>query len=102
MHMSLVEIALRTGVPIADLESLIRGNVPASVAERLGVPLLSLEDFLLRGFASDSVAHRLGMSMSAAEELARTVGRDGTIGIIIGLLLSSADAASRHAKLGCG
>lgn len=100
--MSLMEISLRTGVPIADIELLIRGNVTASVAERLGVPLLSLEDFVLRGFASDRVAHRLGMSMSAAEELARTVGRDGTIGILIGLLFSRADAASRHAKLGGG
>jgi len=100
--MSLMEISQLTGVPITDIESLTQGTVTASVAERLGVPLLSLEDFLLRGFASDSVAHRLGVSMSAAEELARTVGRDGTIGILIGLLLSSADAASRHANLGSG
>ena len=100
--MSLMEISLRTGVPLADIESLTRGNATAGVAERLGVPLLSLEDFLLRGFASDSLAYRLGMSMSAAEELASTVGRDGTIGIVIGLLLSSADAASRHAKLDSG
>jgi hypothetical protein len=100
--MSLMEISQRTGVPITDIEALIRGSVPASVAARLGVPMLSLEDFLLRGFASDSVAHRLGMSMSAAEELARTIGRDGTIGIVIGLLLGSADAASRRAKVGGG
>jgi hypothetical protein len=52
--------------------------------------------------ATAGVAHRLGMSMSAAEELARTVGGDGTIGIIIGLLLSSADVASRHAKVSGG
>ena len=100
--MSLMEISLRTGVPIADIESLIRGGVPISVARRLGVPLVSLEDFLLRGMATAGVAHRLGMSMSAAEELARTVGGDGTIGIIIGLLLSSADAGSRHAKVSGG
>jgi hypothetical protein len=100
--MSLMEITALTGVPIADVESLIGGTVSASVADRLGVPLLSLEDFLLRGFASDSVAHRLGISMSAAEELARTVGRDGIVGILIGLLLSSSDTASRHARSGAG
>jgi hypothetical protein len=93
--MSLMEITARTGVPSSDVESLIGGTVPASVADRLGVPLLSLEDFVLRGFASASIGHRLGISMSTAEELARTVGKEGTIGIIIGLLLS-------HAKLGSG
>jgi hypothetical protein len=100
--MSLMEITARTGVPVADVESLIGGTVSTSVADCLGVPLLSLEDFLLRGFASDSVAHRLGISMSAAEELARTVGRDGIIGVIIGLMLSTSDAASSHARLGAG
>lgn len=100
--MSLMEITARTGVPIADVESLIGGTVSLSIADRLGVPLLSLEDFVLRGFASASIGHRLGMSMSTAEELARTVGREGTIGLIIGLLLSTADSASRHAKLGSG
>ena len=100
--MSLMEISQRTGVPVGDIESLTQGTVPASIAARLGVPLLSLEDFVLRGFANASIGHRLGMSMSTAEELARTVGREGTVGIIIGLLLSSADAASRSAKVGGG
>ena len=98
--MSLLEVSLRTGVPIADIESLMRGNVPASVAERLGVPLLGLEDLLLRGYAGAQVAHRLGMSMSAAEELAQTMGRYGLVGIILGLLLAGVDGASRHAKVG--
>ena len=95
-----MEVSLRTGVPIADIESLMRGNVPASVAERLGVPLLALEDLLLRGFAGAQMAHRMGMSMSAAEELAGTIGRDGVVGIILGLLLAGTDGASRQASVG--
>lgn len=100
--MSLMEISLRTGVPIADIEALIRGAVPPSVADRLGVPLLSLEDFLLRGYASARLAHRLGTSMSAAEELARTVGHEVMVGIVLGVLLANPDTASRHAKSGSG
>jgi hypothetical protein len=87
--MSLMEVSLLTGVPVADLESLIRGNIPESVAEQLGVPLLGLEDFILRGYSSAKVAHRLGISMSAAEELATGVGQQGAVGIIIGVLLIS-------------
>jgi hypothetical protein len=86
--MNLMEIALRTGVPVADIELLISGHASPSVANRLGVPILGLEDFIAHGFASANVAHRLGTSMSAAEELARAVGPQGAIGLVLGLLLS--------------
>jgi hypothetical protein len=87
--MNLMEIALRAGVPPADIELLIRGHASQSVANRLGVPMLGLEDFMANGIASANVAHRLGTSMNAAEELARAVGPQGAIGIVLGLLLSA-------------
>ena len=87
--MSLMEIALRTHVPLADIESLIRGHASTTIADRLGVPMLNLEDFITNGYASANMAHRLGTSMSAAEELARAVGPEGTIGIVLGLLLNA-------------
>jgi len=87
--MNLMEVALRTGVTVIDLESLVRGNAPAGVAERLGIPVLNLQEFLGQGYASANFAHRLGTSMAAAEELGRAVGPEGRIGIIVGLLLSA-------------
>ena len=87
--MNLLEVAQRTGVNLADLELLIRGGVPDGIAERLEIPLLSLEEFLVQGYASAKLAHRLGTSMAAAEELGRAVGPEGRIGIVVGLLLSS-------------
>jgi len=97
--MSLMEIALRTGVTLADIESLVGGNASAGVANRLGVPLLGLEEFLKHGCASAAVAHRIGTSMAAAEELAREVGREGSVGIVLGLLLG-ASAGERWKQRG--
>ena len=93
--MSLMEIASRAGVSLEDIESLIRGNVSARIASRLGVPTLGLEDFILRGFASANMARRLGISMDAAEDLAHALGSGGAIGIVLGLLLSSSSAESK-------
>jgi hypothetical protein len=95
--MNLMEVALRTGVTLADLDSLIRGNAPAGVAERLGVPLLNLEQFIAQGYAGPKLAHRLGTSMAAAEALASAVGTEGRIGIILGLLLSSVQSRAAEA-----
>lgn len=53
-----------------------------------GVTMTDLEDFV-KGSASATMTSRLDLStISAAEELARTAGRDGAIGILIGLLIS--------------
>ena len=41
--MSLMDIAIRTGVPLIDIEDLVRGAVTDKVAERCGVPQLALE-----------------------------------------------------------
>lgn len=87
--MNLLEVALRAGVTLADLELLIRGSAPDGIAERLGLPLLSLEQFLTQGYASANLAHRLGTSMAATESLANAVGPQGRIGLIVGLLLLS-------------
>jgi len=84
-----IEIANRARVTLSDLDSLIRGKVTANVAERLGISMKDVEDFI-RGSASAEMTKCLGLTaMSAAEELARVAGRDGAIGIVIGLLIAS-------------
>ena len=83
-----MEIASRAGVPLADIECLLRGQATAAVASRLKVSVVGVEDFV-RGSATADIANRLGMTMSAAQELARAGGHNGAAGILIGLLLSS-------------
>jgi len=95
--MSLMDIALRTGVPLTDIEELVRGTVTGKLAERLGVPQLALQEFVNHGQASSKVAHRLGMSMAAAEELAQSLGGDGAVGLVLGLLLGSSGFKRRNA-----
>ena len=87
--MNLLEVAMRAGVALTDLELLIRGSAPHGIAERLEIPLMTLEQFLTQGYASANLAHRMGTSMAAAESLANAVGTQGRIGIIVGLLLFS-------------
>jgi hypothetical protein len=82
-------IADRAGVYLDDLDCLLRGEATARVANRLGVTMADIEDFI-KGSASAKMASRLGVGpMSAADELARMAGREGAIGILIGLLISS-------------
>jgi len=98
--MSLMDIAIRTGVPLIDIEDLVQGTVTDVIALRLGIPQLALQEFVAHGEASARVAHRLGMSMAAAEELVHSLGRDGAIGLVLGLLLGSSDARKRATTAG--
>lgn len=95
--MSLMEIATRAGVPLADLEELVRGTALNSVAEQLGVPLLALQEFIHHGDASSNMAHRLGISMAAAGELAQLLGPEGKIGLVVGLLIGAGGFERKNA-----
>lgn len=88
--MNLLEIAERAGITLSDMESLIQGFASPGIADRLGIPFLSLEQFLGQGYAAAKLAHRMGTSMAAAEALGNAVGLQGRIGIILGLLLPGA------------
>jgi hypothetical protein len=84
-----IEIANLAGVTLADLGWLLRGEASANVANRLGVTMADVESFI-RGEASAAMTERLGLrTLAAAQELAQAAGRQGAIGIVIGLLISS-------------
>jgi hypothetical protein len=86
--MNHIEPANLAGVTLADLDWLPRGQASSNVAHRLGVTMADIEDFI-QGSASPTMTNRLGLStISAAEELARAAGKEGAIGILIGLLIS--------------
>jgi hypothetical protein len=86
--MNHIEIANLAGVTLADLGWLLRGHASANIANRLGVTMADVENFI-QGSASATMTNRLGLSaISAAEELARAAGREGAIGILLGMLIS--------------
>lgn len=95
--MSLMDIAVRTGIPLIDIEDLVSGTVTDNVARRLMVPQLALQEFVTHGQTSAKVAHRLGMSMASAEELAESLGREGAIGLVLGLLLGASGVERKNA-----
>ena len=98
--MSLMEVAARMGVGLAEVELLVSGNVPVAIANRLGVPMVALRDFLKLGVASPAVAHRIGTSMAGAEDLAQSLGSEGRVGLIVGLLLGAGGEKSQSQAAG--
>lgn len=98
--MSLMEVAARVGVGLAEVELLVQGSVPVAIANRLGVPMMALRDFLKLGVASAAMAHRIGTSMSSAEELAQALGSEGRVGLVLGLLLSTKSERSQSQAAG--
>ncbi len=80
-------IATCVGLIPLDLESLVKGKATAGLALKLGVTPSDIEDFI-NGSATYGMTKRLGLgNASAATELAKVCGREGAIGIVIGLLL---------------
>ena len=85
-----VEIAYRAGVTLDDLNLLLQGTATANVAARLGVTMADVEAFI-NGAADAAMTKRLGLhTTAAAVDLGTAAGRNGAIGVILGLLLSNA------------
>jgi hypothetical protein len=83
-----IAIANRAGVTLNDLDALLTGRITTKVAGRLCISPADIEEFI-RGTATLPMAHCLGFGvLSAAQELASMAGRDGAIGILLGLLIA--------------
>ncbi len=86
--MNYVEIADCAGVTLHDLSMLLQGAATVTVADQLGVTMADVEAFI-NGADNAPMTHRLGLqTMAATVELGTAAGRNGAIGIILGLLLS--------------
>ena len=79
-------IAEKMGVTAADADSLLSGRVFGSIQEAVGVPQGLIELFINSNEAADLLAKRFGVDMVALEKLGAKLGRDGRIGLIVGLL----------------
>jgi hypothetical protein len=81
-------VAKQAGITPSDLDSLFNGKAYASVANRLGISMAYIEDYINRNSASADLAACLGFSMSAAEQLGEKLSRSGRIGLIVGVLIA--------------
>jgi hypothetical protein len=89
-NMSLTGIAGHAGVTTSSLQQLIaHGSATAGLAGRLGVTTSNINDFI-NGSASAGIASALGTTSSSAQELRNLIGREGAIGLIIGLVCGRA------------
>ncbi len=93
LHAVHVAVAQRAGLSVSELLDLTHGKVSPSVAMRLGSVSVSDVTAFIGGNATMRMAQRLGVSLPvAASGLAQAAGRDGAIGIILGLLLGNRGA----------
>ena len=83
--MSLIGIASKCGVTTSTLEDFINGNVRVGISSKLGVTSSSLQTFI-DGGSSIGLASKLGITSSTLQELRNKIGREGEIGLVIGLL----------------
>jgi hypothetical protein len=83
--MSLVGIAAKAGTTSANIAKLISsGQGSPAIAARLGTTSASITDFI-NGKASPGIAQRLGTTTMNAQLLRNVIGREGAIGLILGL-----------------
>ncbi len=83
--MNLVGIAARAGVSTTCLENLINnGEGSIRLAKRIGTNRANITKFI-EGTVSPAIATALGTSREHAQDLRDKIGRDGAIGLIIGL-----------------
>ena len=83
--MSLTGIASTAGTTTSSIEKLINdGTGSAGLASSIGTTSSSITNFV-NGQASAGIASALGTTTSSAQELRDLIGRDGAIGLIIGL-----------------
>ena len=81
------DVADRAGINQNDLDSLLQGRAFYTVEQKLGVPSGLIDDYINRNDASALLANRLGFHAGAAETLGRALGREGRIGLLLGLLI---------------
>lgn len=83
--MSFIGIASQAGTTSTNIEKLINaGKGSPGLASSIGTTSSGITDFV-NGRASPGIAHALGTTTSNAQLLRDAIGRDGAIGLIIGL-----------------
>lgn len=83
--MNLVGVASRAGISTTCLENLInKGKGSIRLANRIGTSRANITEFI-EGTVSPGIAAAMGTSREHAQDLRDKIGREGAIGLIIGL-----------------
>lgn len=82
--MSFRSVAKSIGVRRSVLKSLLNGKVRRSLAQEIGARRSVVQSFI-DGDVRRSMAKVMGSKRNAVQELRDEVGREGAIGIVIGL-----------------
>lgn len=83
--MNLVGIASKAGVSVECLEDLInKGEGSVRLANRIGTTRANITKFI-EGTVSPGIAGALGTHRKNAQDLRDKIGREGAIGLVIGL-----------------
>ena len=85
--MQVLDLASRLGITDMALDRLLQGDVPVTLAARLDTTQASLQAFV-DGSAEVGIAAELGCSPRAVQRLRDEIGREGAIGVLIGLCAS--------------
>jgi hypothetical protein len=85
--MSLSSVATAMGVPLHALEELLAGRSSAAISARLRTGSELVQDFI-DGQANEGVAAAMTVPTAFAQELRDRIGKDGAVGLLIGLCIT--------------
>jgi hypothetical protein len=95
--MSFAGIAASAGTTVSGIDQLIRhGSGSPGLAATIGTTPGALTSFV-NGQAAADIAQALGTTAGAAQELRNMLGREGAIGLIIGLACGMGHPQARQA-----
>jgi hypothetical protein len=77
------------GIGLAVLDELLAGKAPNSIASKLGTATEIVQKFI-DGEATAAMAKVLHTDLAAAQELRVLLGKQGAIGVLLGLCLNMA------------
>lgn len=100
--MSFAGIASSAGTTIPGIEQLVRhGSGSPGLAATIGTTPSAINSFV-NGQASADIAAALGASSGELQDLRRMIGREGAIGLIIGLACGLGGGIGATARLAAG
>lgn len=82
--MTLVPAATAAAVALHELDEHLDGEIPVSLAQRVGAPRIHLQEFV-EGEVVPDVAAALGIPTETLDELGERLGREGRIGLLLGM-----------------
>jgi hypothetical protein len=82
-----IGIASSMGVGLGVLDGLLAGKAPNSIASKLGTATDIVQKFI-DGEVTGAMATVLHTDLSAAQELRVLIGKQGAIGLLLGLCLN--------------